>query len=108
MNMVRGDGTLLEDIDLAPKNVEQEVIQNIAIIIDTIQKSCPMLREIGLPGTLYGRPTNVVSNILISNLYDQIEENEPRAVIDKIEIEQEAATGKLIPIIYIQGVNENE
>ena len=28
MDVIRGDGTLLQEIDLAPENVHQEVIQN--------------------------------------------------------------------------------
>ena len=30
MDIIRGDGTLLKNIDLAPKNVYQEVLQNVA------------------------------------------------------------------------------
>ena len=74
MDVIRGDGTLLQEIDLAPENVHQEVIQNIAVILDLIQKSCPMFRDGGLPGELIGRPMNVVESILVGSIYDQIEE----------------------------------
>ena len=54
MDVIRGDGSLLTEIDLAPANDHQAVIQNIAVILDTVQGSCPMFRDFGLPGRLYG------------------------------------------------------
>lgn len=106
VDVIRGDGALLQDIDLAPKNVHQEVIQNIAVILDLIQKSCPMFREGGLPGELIGRPMPVVENILIGNIYDQIEELEPRAILESVTFEQNALTGEMIPIIKLEGAED--
>lgn len=37
MDVIRGDGSLLKEIDLAPANVHQAVLQNIAVILDTVQ-----------------------------------------------------------------------
>lgn len=108
MDVIRGDGTLLENIDLAPKNTHQEVIQNIAVILDLIQKSCPMFRSGGLPGDLLGRPMPVVENILIGSIYDQIEELEPRAILAAVTFEQNELTGTMIPIIELEGVKEDE
>ena len=51
MDVIRGDGSLLKEIDLAPANEHQAVIQNIAVILDTVQGSCPMFRDFGLPGS---------------------------------------------------------
>ena len=98
MDVIRGDGSLLTEIDLAPANDHQAVIQNIAVILDTVQGSCPMFRDFGLPGSLYGRPQPVVENILVGYLYDQIEEFEPRAQVADITFEHDAATGRTIPI----------
>ena len=108
MDVIRGDGTLLHDIDLAPKNVHQEVIQNIVVILDLIQKSCPMFRDGGLPGELMGRPLPVVENILIGSIYDQIEEYEPRAILAAVTFEQNALTGAKRPIIELEGVKDIE
>ncbi len=104
MDIIRGDGTLLEQIDLAPKNVYQEVLQNIALIIDTFENTCPMFREVGMPPQLIGRPLPVVENIIVGQLYEQIERYEPRAILGKVTFEENAFTGKLIPIIEIMGV----
>ncbi len=108
MDVIRGDGTLLGDVDLAPKNKHQEVMQNIAVILDLIQKSCPMFREGGLPGDLLGRPMPVVENILIGGIYDQIEELEPRAILAAVTIEQNELTGTMTPVVELEGVKEVE
>lgn len=108
MDVIKGDGSLLENIDLAPANEHQAIIQNIAIILDSIQNSCPMFRGLGLPGELYGRPLPAVENILVGYIYDQIEENEPRANIQEVTFEHDDLKGTLIPIIYIEGVNEED
>ena len=52
MDIIRGDGTLLKNIDLSPKNEYQEVLQNVAVIIDTWENTCPLLRALGLPAQL--------------------------------------------------------
>ncbi len=108
MDIIRGDGTLLKNIDLSPKNEYQEVLQNVAIIIDTWENTCPLLRALGLPGQLIGRPLPVVKNIMVGQLHDQIEEYEPRAILGDITFEENAFTGKLIPIIEIEGVQTED
>ena len=108
MDIIRGDGTLLNEIDLAPQNVYQEVLQNVAMILDTIQKSAPMKRGMGMPGDLLHRPLPVVENLMVARIYDQIEEYEPRAILGDITFEQQAMTGTPIPIVELKGVKENE
>lgn len=108
MDVIRGDGTLLQDIELAPDNEQQEIIQNIAVILDLIQRSCPMFRDGGLPGEMMGRPLNVVENILTGYIYDQIEEYEPRATLAGVTFEQNELTGQMIPIIELTGVRKIE
>lgn len=108
MEIIRGDGTLLKRIDLAPENAYQEVLQNVAIILDAVRKSCPMLRGLGISGELMGRPLPVVENIMVGEIYDQIEENEPRAIIREVTFERDDLKGLLIPIVKLEGVREIE
>ena len=107
MEIIKGDGKLLENIDLCPANVYQEVIQSIAVILDTVMQSAVMMRSLGLPGKLLGRPLPVIENILVGYIYDQIEENEPRAILGNVHFEMtndEKIAGKVIPIIELEGV----
>ena len=107
LEVIKGDGKLLENIDLAPANVHQEVLQNVAIILDTIHLSCPMLRGMGIPGVFYGRPINVMENLAVGTIYDQIEKYEPRAVISEVRFETDHLTGKLIIVVELEGVKED-
>lgn len=45
---------------------------------------------------------------MVGYLYDQIEEFEPRARVADIQFEHDAATGRTIPIIYLEEVTEDE
>lgn len=107
MEIIKGDGKILERVDLAPANVHQEVLQNVAIILDTIRKSCPLLRRLGIPGDLFGRPLPVVENTLVGEIYDQIEMFEPRAIISEVNFERDELHGLLIPVVTLEGVKES-
>ena len=107
MEIIRGDGKLLKNIDLAPGNVYQEVLQNIAVILAMVQKSAPMLRDMGIPGDLYGRPLPIVESLLVGHIYDQIEQYEPRAIIGGVSFERDDLKGVLIPIIELEGIKED-
>lgn len=108
MELLRGGRELLKDIDLDPPNVYQEVLQNIAIILDTVAGSVPMVRGLGADGRFHGRPLNVIENEIVANTYDQIERYEPRAIIAHISVETDHMTGELIPTIELEGVRESE
>lgn len=107
METVKGDGNLLLEIDLNPENIHKEVLQNVAIILDTIRNTVPMMRGLGIPGEYMGRPTNVVKNEIISEIYDQLEEYEPRAIIAGVSIQTDYERGQLIPTVEIEGVRED-
>lgn len=107
VEVIKGDGELLKNIDLAPANVYQEVLQNVAIILDTIQQSCPMLRALGVPGDFYGRPLNIMENLAVGTVYDQIETYEPRAELSEVRFETDHMTGRLIPVVVLEGVKED-
>ena len=107
MDIVRGDGKILENIDLDPQSTHAEVLQNVAIIVASIKKSCPMVRGLGVDGNIYGRPLPVVQNLLVAEIYDQIETYEPRAIIGDIDFETDNETGQTIAVIAVEGVKED-
>lgn len=112
MEIIRGDGSLLADIDLAPADERQEVIQNIAVILGTVMGEVPMLRGLGLPGDMMGRPLPAVQNMLVGYIYDQIEEYEPRALIGGVTFEATDVSfpmqGRLVPVVELEGIEEEE
>lgn len=55
MDVIRGDGQLLADINLDPPNMHQAVLQNIAIILDSIQGSARAAMDWVISSEYYGR-----------------------------------------------------
>lgn len=106
MDVIRGDGSVLENINLSPENEHEEIVQNVALILASVQNSIPMLRDVGIPGENMGRPLPVVENLLVGHIYDQVEKNEPRAQIQGITFEVDHEDGNTIPIVTIKGVSE--
>jgi len=108
MDIIRSDGKLLEDMELDPKNTYMEVLQNVAIILASVQKSCPMVRNLGISGELHSRPLPIIENMLVSQIYDQIEEYEPRAIIGDITFETDDEKGMVIAAVELEGVQEED
>ncbi len=103
-NYVRSDGSDLENINLEPKTVIEEVLQNVALILATAKFSVPLMRDFGLPMKFIDRPESAAMSVMIGEIYDAVEKYEPRAIIEGIEFEK-GDNGKIIAIV---GVSVNE
>lgn len=71
-------------------------------------KYLPFAAGIGASGAVDRKTAARSKNIMVGQLYDQIEEYEPRAILGDITFEENAFTGKLIPIIEIEGVQTED
>ncbi len=65
---------------------EKSVAQNIALIISTRKGTLPMYRDFGLPMEYVGKPTGVAEALFLVEATDAIEQFEPRATINNIEV----------------------
>lgn len=108
MEILRGDGELLKNIDLDPANTHQEVLQNAAIILDSIRGSIPMVRGLGINGRFKDRRMNVIENEIVADIYDQFDKYEPRAIISEVRLEIDHFSGRMVPVIVLEGVKEDE
>ena len=106
VDILKGHSDILKDLDLDPPNRYQEVLQNIAIILESVCGSVPMLRGLGVSGVYYGRPLNVIENEIVANVYDQIGKYEPRAILAGVSVEVNHFTGELVPVVELEGVKE--
>ncbi len=83
-----------------------EIIQNIRVIITTIKGSVPLDREFGIKGDFIDLPMPLAKTILISELADEIEKQEPRVNVTKVNfIETEnpdVIQGKLVPKVFFK------
>lgn len=64
--LITSDGSLLEDIDLSPATVIEDVVQNIATILATIKGTIPYMRGFGRNRETEGRPMPVVFQLTTS------------------------------------------
>ena len=60
--ILKNNGKILEDINLDPQTVEEEVLINGAIILDSFCKSVPLIRGLGMNTDRLHLPVNVVEN----------------------------------------------
>ncbi|MFU1797385.1 GPW/gp25 family protein [Paenibacillus azoreducens] len=94
-NVVKGSS---ESIDFGATGLD-EISQNIRTILTTIQGTVPLDRGLGIDITVLDNPTELAKAQLTAHVYDVLEEYEPRAEVLKVEFEEDAREGKLIPIV---------
>ena len=66
--ILKNNGKILEDICLDPQTVEEEVLINGAIILDSYLKSVTFIRGLGMNTDRLHRPVNVVANEIVANI----------------------------------------
>ncbi len=90
-------------ITLNDTDTDRSVIQNVAVILSTRKHSCPMNRGLGLPMEFVDKPMNVAEAMMAGEIYEALEEFEPRAGVVDIEAEiDENTPGRLIPKVIIE------
>lgn len=90
-------------INLFPKNLIEEVTQNVQMILTSPKYSVPLDRDFGTSHKQLDTPVNVAQPKLIMEIVDAIEKYEPRAEITKINFKvDEAKAGKLIPVVGVK------
>lgn len=96
-----------QDINLFPKSLEEEVVQNVKMILVSPKYSVVLDRDFGTSHSQLDTPVNIAQPKLIMEIIDAIEKYEPRAEITKINFKvDESRAGKLIPIVGVKIKNE--
>lgn len=93
-----------KSINLAPQTIEEEVLQNVAMIISTPQFSVPLDRGFGLAQQFLDKPHSVAQTMLVSEVLDALEKYEPRVEVKNVSFmqsEQDTLAGKLIPQVEV-------
>lgn len=89
------------EIKFAPETTEEEILQNIAMIISTPKFSVPLDRGFGLAQRFVDKPIQTAQTILVSEVLDEIEKQEPRAEVVSASFVQGETPGKIIPIVEV-------
>lgn len=88
-------------INLAPETTVEEVLQNVAMILSTPKFSVPLDRGLGLAQRFLDMPIQAAQAVLISEVLDAVERDEPRAEVLSVTFEQGETPGKLILIVEV-------
>ena len=104
--ILKNNGKILEDICLDPQTVEEEVLINGAIILDSYLKSVTLIRGLGMNTDRLHRPVNVVANEIVANIHDQFEQSEPRAILGEITVDASNVQGMMDITVEIVGVKK--
>lgn len=97
-----------DKLNLAPETLEEEVLQNVAIIVSTPKFSVPLDRGLGLAQRFIDKPIQVAQSILISEVLDAVEEYEPRAEVTNVTFEVGETPGLLVPVLEVNIVDNEE
>lgn len=92
-------------LNLAPKNEREEIYQNIATILKTIQGSVPLDRDFGVDGSYIDLPMPIAKGQWQAEIIDAIERDEPRVRVLQVDFEEnttDAMDGILSPIVTVE------
>lgn len=92
------------EINFAPANLVEEVVQNVRTICTTTKYSVPMDRLFGVDAVMLDRPTPKAMAAMQAELIQAIRKYEPRCKVKKIGFEGDM-NGMLIAKVRIE-INE--
>lgn len=98
-------------ISFHPSSEVEEILQNVRTIILTRRGSVPLDRDFGLSWEHIDKPVHIAQALTRAEIIEAIEKEEPRAVIESVEFEEnaeDAAEGLSRPRIIVSIGEENE
>jgi phage baseplate assembly protein W len=97
---ITADGNAI--INLAPETLIEEILQNITMILLTTKYTAPLDRNFGLSARFLDRRTPVAESILVAEIYDAIEQYEPRVEIVSVNFERDERNGRITPRLEVE------
>jgi phage baseplate assembly protein W len=91
----------IAEINLTPETVDEEVIQNVAMILATPQFSVPLDRGLRLSQRFIDKPLPAAQALIIAEIIDAVETYEPRVTVENVYFEQGETSGKMIPYVEV-------
>ncbi|MBR0151069.1 MAG: GPW/gp25 family protein [Synergistaceae bacterium] len=89
------------EINFAPANVIEEVVQNVRTICATPKYSVPMDRLFGINGTIVDRPTPKAIAEIQAEIIQAIRKYEPRCRVKRVTFDADI-DGKLVATVRIR------
>ena len=91
-----------QQIDFAPPNVVEEVLQNVRTLISTKKMSVPLDRALGLDFSVLDRPLPAAQAGYRVEIIEAIRKYEPRAKVLRVDFDGTAIDGHLIPKVTVR------
>lgn len=82
------------------------VLQNVAVILSTLQGDVPLGRDIGLKGNFIDKPMPIAKTLMMAEIQEAIITQEPRASLMDVTFEEDQDTpGRLNPTVTVEVKN---
>lgn len=81
------------------------ILQNISMILQTWQQSCPFYREFGMPMNFVDKPLSVARPIILIEVREAIRRFEPRVEVLGVSAEEDM-NGIIKPEVEVEILNE--
>lgn len=88
------------ELDFAPGNAIEEVLQNLRTILGTMKGEIPLDRNFGISGNVVDMPIHEAQARLTQEIFSAIRRYEPRAVINSITYTADIS-GRLQPRLEV-------
>ncbi len=90
------------DIELFPDTEEQDIIQNVYCILQTVQGSCPHYRGYGVDTNYLHRPINVARAAYAVSITNAIAKYEKRVKLENVDFNEDVNNpGFLYPLLEV-------
>jgi len=92
-------------ISFAPASKTEEIVQNVRILLTTLQGTVPLNRSIGIDASFLDEPLPLAKVQLTSAIIEAVAFYEPRVSVERVEFQEDAVNGKLVPTVYLGEVD---
>lgn len=89
-----------EEINFEASGIE-EILQNVRMILGTIEGTVPLDRRFGITGDIIDSPTNRIDK-LNQEVFEKIEKYEPRAKVTSIKTETNNLNGRASIVVGVK------
>ena len=99
----------LRELNMFPNSTIEEILQNVRILLTTVQGSVPLDRELGLSSSFIDDPSPRAMMQFAIFALETIQEYEPRVEVTEIDFEPRldgVLDGRLYPIVKVRILNE--
>lgn len=96
------------EINLKPETELEEILQNVWVILNTLEYECPLARGLGLNTSYLDKTVESAQALCISDVFEKIETYEPRAEVMEVTFQYDLETGKVYAVVEVARKDEEE